>query len=95
MTSLFPNKLIVECFSIELINKPGATGILLVDLKLGTGGAIFLQVDSHSDLDLIWNLSLGGGLVPCSVLDEALREGQWIDSLDFNVQDPNYKYIVD
>jgi hypothetical protein len=95
MTNLFPNELLLEAFRIEFIYKPEATGILLVDAKLGTGGAIFLQVDSHSDLDLIWNLSLGGGLVPCSVLDEALREGQWIDSLEFNVQDPEYKYIVD
>jgi len=95
MTNLFPNKLIVEIFSVEFINKPEATGILLVDKELGTGGAIFLQVDPGTDLDLVWNMSLGGGLVPCSVLDEGLREGAWIDSLEFNVQDPNYKYIVD
>jgi hypothetical protein len=95
MTNLFPQELIANVFSVEFVVKDAATGILLVDAKLGTGGAIFLQVDSHSDLDLIWNLSLGGGLVPCSVLDEALREGQWIDSLEFNVQDPEYKYIVD
>jgi len=78
------NDIINNLFDVRF----GIGGILLTDKAMGTGGYTFIP-KGEMDLEFLWNIGLGGGLITLKEFGNALES---IEHIDGNVQDPESGY---